>query len=254
MTKEHILQRLTEISETVRRTHDALAFLALGSVGKENERMDEFSDLDFFVIAKDDKKQRFIQNLDWLKAQGKVSFVFQNTVDGCKLIYEDGIMCEFAVFTSAEFTSAAYSEGLFLWKDDAFVSVNPKPRRFPKYLEESEDYMLGEALTNLYVGLGRFLRGEKLSAFYFIQDYAVHRVMTLIAKKFPSKEPFIDLYNPDRRFEKRYSWFASDISQMTQGYDRTPESARILLTFLDEHFSISQSLKRQIAMLIDRCK
>ena len=44
----------------------ALALLALGSCGTERERLDQYSDLDFFVIVKDDYKQAYIQDLTWL--------------------------------------------------------------------------------------------------------------------------------------------------------------------------------------------
>ena len=42
---------------------------------------------------------------------------------------------------------------------------------------------LGEALTNLYVGMAREKRGEKLSAMRFIQGYAVDRLLELAEYK-----------------------------------------------------------------------
>lgn len=42
------------------------------------------------------------------------------------------------------------------------------------------EFHLNEALTDLYVGLHRELRGERLNAARFIQSYAVDRVIALL--------------------------------------------------------------------------
>ncbi len=55
----------------------------------------------------------------------------------------------------------------------AHMMVNPPAP--PRTL----DWLIGEILTNLYVGLGRFRRGEKLSACRFIQGYAIDRIVEL---------------------------------------------------------------------------
>ncbi|KPB04498.1 hypothetical protein [Bacillus sp. CHD6a] len=52
MRKERLLRRLDEIGLSLERTQGALLLLGLGSVGNELDRLDEFSDLDFFVIVK----------------------------------------------------------------------------------------------------------------------------------------------------------------------------------------------------------
>jgi hypothetical protein len=59
--------------------------LALGSAGLERQRLDRYSDLDFFVIVAQGYKVHYIESLDWL-------------ADGHKALMTDGIFCEFAVF------------------------------------------------------------------------------------------------------------------------------------------------------------
>ena len=44
-----LLHRLNEIAKSIEKSQKALALLGLGSIGKEQERLDEYSDLDFFV-------------------------------------------------------------------------------------------------------------------------------------------------------------------------------------------------------------
>lgn len=254
MNQSTLLDRLDAIAESVKNTQDALAFLALGSVGKETSRIDEFSDLDFFVICKPDKKDRFIHHVDWLTAVKPAAFFFQNTRDGLKFIYEDGILCEFAIFTEEEFSSAQYSEGRFLWKAPSFHAVETTVRKKPLYLTSSEDYLLGEAITNLYVGMGRYLRGEKLSAFSFVQNYAFHHVLTLIALKHPSEKPFEDVFNLERRFETRFGAYAQDLSKMMQGYERTPESAEAILTYLVTNYTLKPAMVSLIEELIYRSR
>ena len=60
---ELLLQRLDEIGQSLKDSKQALALLALGSCGTERERLDQYSDLDFFVIVKDGYKQTYIQDL-----------------------------------------------------------------------------------------------------------------------------------------------------------------------------------------------
>jgi hypothetical protein len=96
-------------------------------VGIELERLDTYSDIDFFVIVKPGFKPRFIDQLDWLEAVHPLAYSFQNTKDGHKILFEDGIYGEFAIFEEQEMTSIAYSAGRIVWQDALFT--NPKWER-----------------------------------------------------------------------------------------------------------------------------
>lgn len=48
---QQLLARLDRIGAVLRDSGHALALIGLGSAGLERERLDEWSDLDFFVIA-----------------------------------------------------------------------------------------------------------------------------------------------------------------------------------------------------------
>src|SRR5258707_2773515 len=119
--KEQLLARLNEIGNSLAKTEYALALLALGSVGLELDRIDEYSDLDFFVIVKPRHKRGFIENLDWMKAVHPVAYAFQNTDDGYKLLFEDGIFCEFAVFEPDELAHIPFAPGRIVWKEPHFA-------------------------------------------------------------------------------------------------------------------------------------
>ena len=63
---EALLKRLDDIGVSLAQTGQALALIGLGSVGTELDRLDDYSDLDFFAIVKAGHKTQFINNLDWL--------------------------------------------------------------------------------------------------------------------------------------------------------------------------------------------
>jgi hypothetical protein len=109
---------------------------------------------------------------------------------------------------------------------------------------------LGEALTNLYVGLCRYRRGEKLSAFRFIQQYAVDRVMDLTAARTAEASLHEDAFDGPRRFERRYPSLATVLPSFMQGYEGSPDSAAAILAWLDATYDVDTAMKVAISALI----
>jgi hypothetical protein len=247
--KQQLLARLDEIGQSLEQTGYALALLGLGSVGVELDRLDEYSDLDFFVVVQDGYKTAFIENLDWLSHVYPVVYAFKNTADGYKLLFEDDIFCEFAVFETAELTDASYTEGRIVWKDPSFDESLRAPKKKPQPKPPNAEHLVGEALTNLYVGLGRYHRGEKLSACRFIQGYAVDRIVGLTALIEAEQPAHRDPFTPERRYEQRFPQMAELLPQMLQGYGRTIESAQAILQFLETHFEVNTAIKELIQTL-----
>jgi hypothetical protein len=243
--KTRLLQRLDDIGASLARTGHGLALIGLGSVGTELDRLDDYSDLDFFAIVKDGHKQAFIDNLDWLGAVHPIAFSFLNTPDGYKLLYADGIFCEMAVFETRELAQIPFAQGRIIWKDESFDGSLTAPQvKLPR--PKSAEFLLGEALTNLYVGLGRYHRGEKLSAARFIQGYAVDRLVELTEQVETAQPAYKDVFTPERRFEARFPGVAAYLPQFVQGYERTVESARAILAYLDQHFEVNPAIKAAI--------
>jgi hypothetical protein len=249
--KELLIQRLEEIGNSLKDSKNALALLALGSCGLEQERMDEYSDLDFFAIVKNGYKQKYINELDWLKTVAPVEYYFKNTVDGYKLIFSDGVFCEFAVFEGDELQSIPFSEGKIIWSADDFNKSICEPKIIEKSQKEKNvDWLIGEIITNIYVGLGRYRRGEKLSAYKLIQYHAFERIIELLPKLEQGKEIISDIFNRDRRIENKYPKTSVRFCEFIQGYDRTPESAKAMLEFLDQYFEINKYIKDKIIELL----
>lgn len=249
ITPQQLIQRLDDIGQSLAQTSHALALIGLGSAA-ETERMDAYSDLDFFVIVEPGHKQTFLQNLSWLTAVSPLAYCFQNTADGHKLLFEDGIFCETAVFEPAELSHIPFAEGRIVWKADGIDDAIRTPIKPPTpHTPHPVEWLVGEALTNLYVGLGRYQRGEKLSAYFFVQQYAVGRILDLspyvAAETAVSKDPF----TPDRRYEQRFPTLAHHLPNFIQGYAHTPQSALAILAFLDQHFDVNPALKAKIVEL-----
>jgi lincosamide nucleotidyltransferase len=239
-----LIARLEAIGAALAGRPDARGLIGLGSAGLERDRLDAFSDLDFYVVVDDDAKPRYLHNLDWLETAGPIAYRFRNTVDGYKLLYADGIFCEFAVFTPRELATAQGSAARVIWQRPGVALALPQP---PQRADQPEvAWQVGEALTNLYVGLGRFHRGERLSAARFIQQYAVDRVLALVAHGEPAGPARGDPFSAERRVEQRYPQLARLLPQFVQGYDRSCESALAILTFLETHWDVNPELAAAI--------
>lgn len=247
-----LLLRLNQIGHSLSQTEHALALVALGSAGNEIDRLDDYSDLDFFVIVKEGYKQAFIQNLDWLERIYPIVYAFKNTDDGYKMMYKDEVFCEFAVFHPTELRNISFSTGRVIWKRDNFDDSVTVPKNQPKAtLPPAVEWLIGEALTNLYVGLSRYHRGEKISALRFVENYAVDRILDLASTLETEQDIQRDPYSNERRFEQRFPNLANYLPKFLQGYNHILESAFEILCFLDEHFSINQAFKQKIE---DLCK
>jgi hypothetical protein len=250
-TPQQLLDRLTAIGDTLSRRPTALALIGLGSTGLELDRLDPYSDLDFFVVVTPGSKASYLNDLSWLSAVAPIAYHFPNTPDGYKLLYADGIFCEFAVFEPAELDTIPFAPGRLIWRApgvDATIATPRKPLPAPPGPPTTE-FLLGEALTNLYVGLLRDHRGERLTALRFIQNYALDRTLQLAARLQPSTAVPADPFTPERRFEQRYPTLAPHLPAMLRGYAHNRESARAILTYLDAHFDVNSALKAAILTL-----
>ncbi len=257
MEKEQLLlQRLDEIGEVLEKKGDVLAIFGLGSVGIETDRIDEYSDLDFFVIVNPGSKQRYIDHVDWLEELYPLAYSFKNCDVGYKIMFEDGIYGEFAIFEESELEGASYTGGRMIWKHASYDndSILEGKTVIPSNRSTSIDHIVGEALTNLYVGLGRYARGEKLSALRFIEGYAVDGLISVLHLLEPEVDYYPDVFGNERRVEMRFPKFANILGNMLQGYDKIPESAIHMLNYLEDIYPINQRMSSEIHALARHCR
>jgi hypothetical protein len=241
-----LLGRLDAIADSLARDGRALALIGLGSVGVDQNRLDAHSDLDFFVIVEPEFKQAFIEDLTWLEEVAPIAFSFQNTVDGHKVLFEDGIYAEFGVFGPDELADVPADARRVVWQAEGIDASGWKMRTPALPEPRPVDWLLGEILTNLYVGLTRLRRGERLSAERFIQGYAVDTLLelwTIVETACPADA---DRFDRARRFEQRFPEAANRLPDFLQGYQRSAESALAILDFLEGHFLVNAAIKRRI--------
>lgn len=246
----HLEQRLAEVAQALKAS-DGLGVLALGSVGLETARLDRWSDLDFFLIVRPGTKARYLDHPQWFTQVAPVAWSFRNTVDGYKLLFADGIFAEMAWFEPAELARIPFAPGRWVWRSPELDEALARPTNpgEPARLPESAEWALGELLSCLYVGLGRWNRGEKLSAWRFVQGHCLDRFLELVDLILPSNAPFADFYNRDRRWETRHPELAVELSAFLTGYEATPQAALSLLAWCERHFEVNAALATEIRRL-----
>jgi lincosamide nucleotidyltransferase len=253
VSKERLLQRLDAIGRSLGGTGHALALIGLGSVGTDLDRIDAYSDIDMFVVVQDGYQAAYIDDLGWLSAVYPIAYCFRNSPHGYKVLFEDGIYAEFAVFSMAELAQSEFEEGRVVWKGASVGDEIRFPRQVPgPQTERPTESLIGEVLTNLYVGLGRYRRGERVSALRFIQGYAVDRILELApsieVEQTTKGHP--DAFDAVRRFEQRFPTIAEELPNFMQGYDRSPESAAAILAFLELHWEVDAAMREAIVELL----
>jgi hypothetical protein len=250
-SSQQLLRRLDRIAERLAARPGALALLALGSTGTELERLDDFSDLDFFVLVQPGFKAAFRDNLDWLAEAAPIAYAFRNTPDGYKLMFADGVFAEYAVFEPPELRSVPFAAGRLVWHAPEFDPGLATPTQTNLPPAHSVEWLVGEALTNLLVGLARFRRGEKLSAMRFIQVFAVDRLVELSVHLAPAASTQADLFSAERRYERRYPGLATHLPAFLPGYEHSPAAARAILAFLAAHFDVNPAIRQAILELAE---
>ena len=225
-----LLSRLDQIAGRLAAQPTALAMLALGSVGRATERLDDHSDLDFFVITTD--KETMLADLSWLGEP--LRWRHRNTPDGYQVLVGP-VFHEFAVFEPHELAEIPFEAGRIVWAAEGFDTsiLDPGTGR-----PTSADWLIHQVLANLYVGLHRYLRGERLSAMRKIQGEALEALLRLCG----SDDPF----DPFRRAEAHA---ALRLNIAAGGYDRVPESAREILRALPR---VESQMLGDVEALLDR--
>jgi len=242
------LQRMHELAEFVKTNSDVLCLLGLGSMSEVN-RADAYSDMDFFIIVHDDAKLKFLEDLFWLKVR-PLTYAFKNSNDGYKILYDDGVYGEFAVFTKDELANAHFTKGIIYYKQDDFDASLVIPSNAPKLKPIDIEHNINEALTNIYIGLKRLHRGELASATTFIQVHAYQNTIVLFDVIFNKLDTYSDPYVFERRIEYRYKPAKLLLEKMRPGYLHNQLAANTILKFLMDHFNVNTHIIREIQQML----
>ncbi|GAA5017316.1 hypothetical protein GCM10023258_03500 [Terrabacter aeriphilus] len=249
---ERLLAFLDRLGAELERRGDAVALLGLGSVGRDLHRLDEHSDADFFVVVDDvAARDRYLADIDWLDAAHPVQWSFENSGAGRKALLRDGLFAEYAVFTLDEMATAGYPPGRVHWRRTDAPDGLEQPRT-PVPRPEPLAHQVGEAMTNLYVGLHRDLRGERLTATRFIQGYAVDRWITVLGHLGLGRTARQDVFVVDRGVERRFDDDLLPLADLVPGYERNAHAAATLLRLLEAHVELDPSITAEVRALVER--
>ncbi|TAH46753.1 MAG: hypothetical protein EWM51_11930 [Treponema sp.] len=157
-----------------------------------------------------------------------------------------------AVFEPAELRSIPFAEGKLVWARDGFDPSIVEPESLQGWLKPvaDESYAIGELLSCLYVGLCCFRRGEMLSAWRFVQNYCIARVLQVAELWIPARTGGDGLqddpYNRERRVEFLRPELAELFDKGIAGYRSTPKAALAILAWVELHAEVNQSMKAAI--------
>lgn len=251
---ERLLALLDRLAAELDRRGDAVALLGLGSVGRDLHRLDEHSDADFFVVVDDDEaRDRYLADVGWLEAAHPVVWSFENSHLGRKALLEDDLFAEYAVIPLSDMATTGYPPGRIHWqRPDAPPGLEIPKTPVPQ--PPSLEHEVGEAVTNLYVGLHRDLRGERLTATRFIQGYAVDRWITVLGHLGLGNGPQQDVFVLDRGAERRFSPDVLPLADLVPGYDHNPEAAATLLDLLESHVELDPTIVGAVRAMVARSR
>lgn len=207
-----------ELVASLSSSPSILGIVALGSMAERNGRTpDRFSDHDFFVITAGAEPLR--SSTAWLPEPQRIVLWFRETAHGCKAIYDDGHLVEYAVFTPEELQLARVNDYRVLLDRER---IEERMASLAAIASPPADatFLRGMFLSHILVAATRAQRGELLSA-RFMLTHAMRFLVQLLGGG-------PDNLDPLRRFDGPH------IDRAMQ-HD-VPSAARALLMIYVERF------------------
>jgi hypothetical protein len=247
------LVRLDSVAAHLSTRPDVVAVLGLGSAGEQTDRFDDHSDLDMFVVVDEGCQQQFVDDVGWLEPAGAVAWSFLNEPNGRKVLFTDGLFVEYAVFSVAELARVPFAGARVVWQRDEAPLLHTESPIIVGLAFDTIEFHLGEAVTNLLVGLHRELRGERLTACRFIQVYCVDRAISLLrlSGSVPNQR---DVFDPSRRVEATFDASALPLSRLMPGYEHNVAAASAMIEWLRARFEIDRVVNLAIDALLVTAK
>lgn len=193
--------------ESVAEREEVEGLVVLGSTAAV-DRVDEWSDHDFYLVVREGEQERFRQRLDWLPDPADIAFAVRETEHGLKVVYRDGRVLEFAVASGPEISTFGGSPyAVLLDRTDVSARMAAAPTIPPPAPpDELREFRLFLALV--LIGVGRARRGEELAGGQLVRTYAVERLLTVLRHRLEARavgaEAVADPFNVFRRFEAAF--------------------------------------------------
>jgi hypothetical protein len=103
-------------------------------------------------------------------------------------------------------------------------------------------------MSNLYVGLHRDARGERLAATRLIQVHALDRVLDILELTGAGARQ--DPFTPERGVERGYGPDVLPLAEFVPGYERNRQAARALLDWLEARVDVHPAMAAAVRELL----
>jgi hypothetical protein len=195
---ERFIELLRDIAE---REPDVIGFVGMGSTA-ERHRVDEWSDHDFALVTVDGAEDRYRHDLSWLPAAASIALSVVESHGGVKIIYADGHVLEFGITSLAGLANwAGNAYEVFTdagGVEEAFAALVAKPLPTGDRNDAADIRLV---LTQVLIGIGRYRRGEVLSAGESVRSEALAYLLRVLGRRLPGEHRLLDTLDPRRRFE-----------------------------------------------------
>lgn len=198
-------RRSAALAEVARSRDDVAALVLLGSSSAAAaHRRDEWSDHDFFLLARPGCGESVRDVADWLPDPERLVLVAREGAIGFAAVYDDGHVFEFAAATADELGGALATEDAGIPVDDGsaadlIAAAQSRVRSAPAPDAANEARLV---LVKLLIGVGRARRGEMLVAGQFVHAWAVDHFVRAVRARIPVAGSVRDGIDPVRRFER----------------------------------------------------
>ncbi|HEX8702080.1 MAG TPA: hypothetical protein VF815_24835 [Myxococcaceae bacterium] len=226
-----------EFTEELRRRLEAdervMGLVALGSMAGRDYAPDAFSDHDFFVITRPGAQEPFRRETGWVPRAGELVLWMRETAHGVKALFGSGHLLEFAVFSPDEVPLARVNRyRVLLDKGGVEEALAAVARHTAQQGSPDDGWLLGQLLTQLLIGAGRYARGERLSGHSRVKEDALRHLVRLLARHVRSEHAaLLDDLDAVRRFERVFPKLGQ---QLNEALSRPAPQAALLLLELAE--------------------
>jgi hypothetical protein len=219
MTPELYSRFTEELQRRIEADPRVVGLVALGSMAARDYLPDRWSDHDFFVIVHPGQQESFRNDRSWLPDAERIVLHLRETEHGLKVLYADGHLLEFAVFDLEELHLAQINRYRVLVDKDGVThhleQIHAATLDQTRQSSPTDSHLLGQFLTNLLVGVGRYQRGERLSGTQFVKSLALRHLIILLARHLPSENKArLDNLDPFRRFEVAFPALGAEIDNI----------------------------------------
>ena len=234
MDSTQFQQFTATLQHTLSADDRVCALVGIGSLAQP-ERVDRWSDHDFWVITTAEGQAHFLADLSWLPNHSAIALALRPAPEYYTILYTTGHVAEFAVFALTDLTHGQLDRYWMIFdKNNVKTQIQAiYERTRDKQQTDAAVRTIGHFLVTLCTGAARDARGERLSAHTYIFNYALDDVLRLIIQHIPAQQSELnDRFDPRRRFEQAYPELSTLLEPILT---LTPTAAALRLLDLAEN-------------------